>query len=214
MGDSNKCNLKSAVTLTYPPADGLDKNTYVKEPAVPDGYTMHAGTGSGNRNSPGYSGEGSPLISVLEGTTVPQCADACDQLPNCAGFTMLLDSNKCNLKSAVTLTYPPADGLDKNTYVKEPEPEPEATASPTAAPTAAPAVSTGARANAGAQKTSDRGRRSATGSEAAQAARSARERAVLVGCYMRFPYKRHNLGLEDLFRGGASANAGLNAPTS
>jgi hypothetical protein len=142
--DSNKCNLKSAVTLTYPPADGLDKNTYVKEPAVPDGYTMHAGTGSGNRNSPGYSGEGSPLISVLEGTTVPQCADACDQLPNCAGFTMLLDSNKCNLKSAVTLTYPPADGLDKNTYVKEPEPEPEATASPTAAPTAAPAVPTGA----------------------------------------------------------------------
>jgi hypothetical protein len=72
--------------------------------AVPSGYTMHAGMASGAGNK----------ISDMEDTTVQQCADACDQLPNCAGFTML-DSSKCNLKSAVTLT----SVSGKDTYVKE-----------------------------------------------------------------------------------------------
>merc|ERR1711920_603333 len=82
---------------------------------VPDGYTRHAGMGSG----PGYTADGGWIrISAMEGTTVLQCADACDQLPSCAGFTILLDSNTCNLKSAVALTIP-TDGIHKDTYVKE-----------------------------------------------------------------------------------------------
>lgn len=90
--------------------------------AVPSGYTMHAGMASGVGNK----------ISDMEDTTVQQCANACDQLPNCAGFTML-DSNKCNLKSAVTLTT--VSG--KDTYVKEGQ-----TSSTTSSPTSSPTSST------------------------------------------------------------------------
>jgi len=59
-------------------------------------------------------GEGN-VISVLKDTTVVQCADACDGLPSCAGFTMSLDSNDCVLMSAVTL----ANRSNEDAYVKE-----------------------------------------------------------------------------------------------
>jgi len=58
----------------------------------------------------------------MEGTTVPECADACDQLPFCAGFTMR-DASSCVLRSVVTLIS--KSGMD--TYVKDPTPAPAPT---------------------------------------------------------------------------------------
>ena len=70
---------------------------------MPTGYTLHVGMGSGEGN----------LISEMA-STVQQCTDACNQVPNCVGFTML-DSTRRKLKSFVTLTI----SSGKDTYVKE-----------------------------------------------------------------------------------------------
>jgi hypothetical protein len=85
-------------------------------PAVPDGYTMHAGMGSGEGN----------IISNMEDTTVLQCADACDQLPSCVAFTMKGDLTECTLKSAVTLS----SVSGKDTYVKQASTPASATGDP------------------------------------------------------------------------------------
>jgi hypothetical protein len=84
--------------------------------AVPGGYAMHADMGSGSGG----------VILEMTDTTVLQCADACDQLPSCVAFTMLDDSTRCKLKSAVTLTS--ASG--KDTYVKQASTPASATGDP------------------------------------------------------------------------------------